>query len=352
MKSISLCMIVKNEEDVIDRCLSSIFKAVDEIIIVDTGSTDKTKEICKNYTDKIFDFKWCDDFSKARNFSFSLATCEYIMWLDADDVVPKNTLNEIIKLKNDMCADVYMLKYDIAFCNNQPTFSFYRERILKNNSNATWQGAVHECITPYGKVVSLPISIEHRKIKHTQSNRNYLIYKKVLKSRELSPREQYYYGRELFDHKKYNECIKVLRKFINSKLGWTENNIDACYLLSQCFNYLSDRKNELKYLFKTFEYDTPRANICCKIGDYYLNENKYNLSISWYLLSIKCEDVTNKGGFVENIYYNYYPYLQLCVCFYKLGDLKTAEFYNNKARKYLITETTENNKNFFNQFKK
>ena len=87
MKEISLCMIVKDEEKVIGRCLESVKDLVDEIIIVDTGSKDKTKEIVSKFTDKIYDFEWVNDFAKARNFSFSKATKDYILWLDADDVI-------------------------------------------------------------------------------------------------------------------------------------------------------------------------------------------------------------------------------------------------------------------------
>ena len=87
MKEISLCMIVRNEEEVIERCLKSICDLVDEIIIVDSGSTDKTKQIVSKYTDKIYDFEWVNDFAKARNYSFSKATKDYILWLDADDVI-------------------------------------------------------------------------------------------------------------------------------------------------------------------------------------------------------------------------------------------------------------------------
>ena len=81
MKEISLCMIIKNEEKTIARCLDSVKDLVDEIIIVDTGSTDKSKEIVSKYTDKVYDFEWVEDFAKARNFSFSKATKDYIMWL-------------------------------------------------------------------------------------------------------------------------------------------------------------------------------------------------------------------------------------------------------------------------------
>ena len=71
MVSISLCMIVKNEEQVLARCLDSVRGLMDEIIIVDTGSTDQTKAIAAKYTDKIYDFEWISDFAAARNFAFS-----------------------------------------------------------------------------------------------------------------------------------------------------------------------------------------------------------------------------------------------------------------------------------------
>lgn len=174
-------MIVKNEEQTIGRCLDSVKKIVDEIIIVDTGSSDNTKKILKNYNCKIFDFVWCDDFSKARNFSFSKATGDYIMWLDADDIVPKRTINRLLKIKDKLSADVYMLKYDIAFNGEKSTFSYYRERIIKNCENAIWRGVVHECIAPFGIIKKLDLSVEHHKIKATDPKRNLKIYENLKK---------------------------------------------------------------------------------------------------------------------------------------------------------------------------
>lgn len=87
MITISLCMIVKNEEEVLDRCLSSIADLMDEIIIVDTGSTDRTKEIARRYTSKIYDFTWTGNFADARNYSFSKASAQYIYCADADEVL-------------------------------------------------------------------------------------------------------------------------------------------------------------------------------------------------------------------------------------------------------------------------
>lgn len=87
MISISMCMIVKNEQDILARCLDSYAGTYDELIIVDTGSTDNTKEIAAHYTDKIYDFEWINDFSAARNFAFSKAGCDYIFSADADEVL-------------------------------------------------------------------------------------------------------------------------------------------------------------------------------------------------------------------------------------------------------------------------
>ena len=77
-------MIVKNEAAILSRCLDSVCDLMDEIIIVDTGSTDDTKAVAAKYTDRIYDFAWNNDFSAARNFSFSLANMDYIYAPDAD----------------------------------------------------------------------------------------------------------------------------------------------------------------------------------------------------------------------------------------------------------------------------
>ena len=106
MITISLCMIVKNEEAVLARCLDSVKEVVDEIVIVDTGSTDKTKEIAAQYTGLVYDFAWDDDFSAARNASFSRATKDFILWLDADDVLLPADRQMLGQLKQTLPCDI------------------------------------------------------------------------------------------------------------------------------------------------------------------------------------------------------------------------------------------------------
>lgn len=100
-KTVSLCMIVKNEENDLAKCLKSVKPIIDEMIVVDTGSADRTKELARIFGAKIFDYKWTDDFSDARNYSISRASGSWIFVLDADEVISsrdykafKNIINE------------------------------------------------------------------------------------------------------------------------------------------------------------------------------------------------------------------------------------------------------------------
>ena len=93
----SLCMIVKNEEAVLNRCLESMASAMDEIIIVDTGSTDATKKIAAAYTDQIYDFAWTGNFAEARNYAASKATGDYIYTADADEYLEPEELQKLLQ---------------------------------------------------------------------------------------------------------------------------------------------------------------------------------------------------------------------------------------------------------------
>ena len=106
MITISTCMIVKNEEALLARCLDCVRSFSDEIIIVDTGSTDRTKEIAARYTDHIYDFPWINDFAAARNFSFSKASMDYIYIADADEIIDSDNIRQIQDLKKLLLPEI------------------------------------------------------------------------------------------------------------------------------------------------------------------------------------------------------------------------------------------------------
>ncbi len=93
--TLAACLIVKNESKNLDRCLKSLVDICDEIVVVDTGSTDNTVEIAKKYGAKIGHFDWCQDFAAARNASLDLATTHWVLWIDADEELDSNSLNAV-----------------------------------------------------------------------------------------------------------------------------------------------------------------------------------------------------------------------------------------------------------------
>ena len=349
--TLGLCMIVKNEQEILDRCLISTSNIFDEIIIVDTGSSDNTVNIAKNYTDKIYHFNWIDDFSKARNYAFDLSTTDYIMWLDADDVLPEDTKEELIKLKNKLDSDIniYMLKYNISFDSmNKPTFSYYRERIIKNNKLNKWTDRVHEYIPLTGNLSYTDIAINHISNKTIKSFRNIDIYEDMKKKKEIfSSRNLYYYARELYEHEKYTESIKTFNELLKQKDVWIEDVIDSCILLSHCYYFIGDIEMQLEYLLKTFSYTIPRKKVCCLIGNWFFNNNKYNEAIFWYETSLIIKDSKNYG-FYESDYEYFIPYLNLSVTYFKIGDKINAKKYHELSKKIKPNnELILTNENYF-----
>jgi len=143
-RSVSLCMIVKDEEKDLGRCLESVKDIVDEIIIVDTGSTDKTIEIAKQFNAKIDYFKWQQNFADARNKSLSLATKEWVMVLDADEYLRQEDKTKLIEALNDFAHPGYMVKtLNMTGDNRQDYVTSLVKRIFKNKM-FVYQGAIHE----------------------------------------------------------------------------------------------------------------------------------------------------------------------------------------------------------------
>ncbi len=336
MKKLSLCMIVKDEEKTLARALENVHLFADEIIIVDTGSTDKTKEIAGRFSKNVYDFKWVGDFSKARNFSFDKASSPYIMWLDADDIIPLSTAQNIATWKEDdsqpdvvMCP--YVANYDEEF---NPIFEYLRERIVKNTKVLRWHDRVHEVIVPCGNVVTMKdIKIFHGKKESKSSSRNLLIYKQMIEEGEkLSPRGMFYYARELYFNNLIDEAIHEFSRFLSSGQGWRENNIEACLDLAKCYCIKEKYLNALTSLFGTFIYDLPRSEVLYEIGNVYSIMQDYNHAIYWYKLALESKPELESGGFVNIETSSFLPALALCVCYDKLGDKINAYHFHLIAK--------------------
>ena len=335
MPTISLCMIVKNEEMHLVRCLDSVADLVEEIIIVDTGSTDRTVEIASHYTEKIYAYSWKDDFADARNESFSKASMDYCMWMDADDILEETEKENFLQLKQTLPpdTDIVMMRYNTSFDEaGRPSFSYFRERWIRNCERYRWTGAVHEVIVPNGKVIYSDIAISHKKMNAGDSDRNLRIYRKMIaEGKHLEPRQQYYYGRELYYHKQYEEAVSVLEQFLRMEEGWIENKIEACSVCADCYDQLGQEQAALNVLLRSMSFDLPRAELCCDIGKFFLKQGNYHNAIYWYKTALNTQKNEYSGGFVLPDCYDYIPLLQLCVCYDKLGDRQQAKEYNERA---------------------
>jgi glycosyltransferase involved in cell wall biosynthesis len=336
--TISVCLIVRNEENTIASCLDSVKGISDEIVIVDTGSTDRTKEIVEKYTDRIFDFTWIDDFAAARNFAFSQATMEYILWLDADDIFATSDREEFLKLKKnlDPLVDVVNMPYLYAFDQfGAVTLSFRRNRLVKREKNFRWIGAVHEYLEVSGHVLSSYICVTHKRIANNNSDRNLKIYEKRKNNgEEFSPRDLYYYANELFDHQLYEQAIEYYQEFLKTGQGWVEDNISACGKLADCYEKLENKDKQFEYIFKSFEYATPRAEFCCRLGFHFLSAKQYEHGVFWYKLATQLEKPYGSWGQMTEACWTWLPHLQLCVCYDRIGKYELAYAHNEIARKY------------------
>jgi hypothetical protein len=226
-----------------------------------------------------------------------------------------------------------MMKYHTSFdTQGNPTFSYFRERLIKNFKGYLWESPIHEAITPYGNIIYSDIGISHHKLHPSDPDRNLRIFEKmVAEGKTLDPRQQFYYARELYYHNRIEDAVKILTIFLDSKKGWIENNIEACKQLSYCYYKLDLEDLALQALFRSFAFDIPRAEICCDIGKHFLDRNQINSAIFWYKSALSKERKDISGGFVLPDCYDYIPNLQLCICYDKLGKPETASFYNEEA---------------------
>ncbi|WP_082389441.1 glycosyltransferase [Lysinibacillus sp. ZYM-1] len=350
MVSISLCMIVKNEEAVIGRCLESVKDLVDEINIVDTGSSDSTKQIVAQYTDRIFDFEWIHHFAAARNFSFQQATKEYILWLDADDVFLEEDQEKFRALKNSLLPsfDAVSMNYNLSFDSEGNVDALIRRnRLVRKDKNFQWIGAVHEYLEVGGKLMDSDIAVSHLPLSHDHS-RNITIYKQLIESGEtLSPRDTFYFANELLDHGQFEEAIYYYELFLTSKQGWVEDNIRACFKLADCYSNLSEKENNFIAVLKSFEYDVPRPEACCRLGYHFMEQYKNYEAIFWYEQALIIKQNPN-APFQNKSFSTWLPHLQLCVLFDRLQQHQLANAHNELASSFIPNDAKIlHNKKYF-----
>ena len=353
---VSLCMIVKNEEKYLPKCLNSIKDIVDEIIIVDTGSTDRTVEIAKSFNAKVYHFQWNDNFSQARNESLKYATKDWILILDGDDeLFPEDQENfkELVTNKLDENG-IYFFEtlnyYGNSIDDNFITVNL-NPRLFKNNHGTHYEGEIHnQLVHSENKynVIYKAVKIHHygymnNSIKSkNKRNRNITLLNKQIKSNpndsfahfnlgteyaalddEKTALMHYYKSYENFDPYNGYSFLLILRiavlnhklkdydtalKFINVGIEHYPKFTDLYFLKALIFKDMNIPILQIKALEKCIELGEAPSELKCfygvgtfkayyELGNAYMKLKDYDAAYNYYIKSMK-----SKVDFIEPVY--------------------------------------------------
>ncbi|MBI1936194.1 glycosyltransferase [Candidatus Woesearchaeota archaeon] len=299
-RTISLCMITKNEERYLGQCLNSVKEIIDEIIIADTGSTDKTKEIAKNFNAKIFDFKWSDDFSAARNESLRHATKDWILVLDADEVIEKNDLDKIKKLAENpedfagfqLEQRSYINNFFEGAVKNDSEFELVKEypfyishflvRLFKSSLGIRFRHRVHEIVEDYMKEKSLRYkktgvaihhfgSVKNPELVNEKAEQYSNIILKQLEEEPDNPRYNYQAGRMYVGGDDFDKALKYFKKTAkmnpNYKLIFSE--------IAKVYLQIDNKNKAVEYFKKSIKHNPYNPSPANNLAVVYMSMGKF-----------------------------------------------------------------------------
>lgn len=343
MGLLSLCMIVRDEEATLGRCLTSVAGVFDEVVVVDTGSADNTREVAAELGARVVDFAWVDDFAAARNASFAQATSDYLMWLDADDVLLPEDRVKLLNLKRtlDPQIDAVSMPYFTAFDDaGNVVASNRRLRIVRRSKNFTWVGAVHEDLV-VGEVYTFldtDIVVTHRKPQGDSglSDRNLRILEKLMSSGQ-QPRsiDVLNYARELEMHRQFARAVPYYEQFLDAGEGDLDVRLFALHKLASCYYMTGQPQKEWECTLRSLEMDVPRPEFSCRLGERFLVRNQFSQAAFWYELALSSQGTPNKWSIDSPPFRTWLPHKQLGLCYYQLGDYQRSLHHNQKAQTYL-----------------
>lgn len=374
---ISVCIITKNEQENIERCLKSLMPYEMEIIVVDTGSTDNTKDIVQRYTDKVFDFEWCDDFAAAKNFAISKTSNDYIIMLDSDEYIDKFEESELIRTIGNNSDKAGRIQIKNVFKKTDPCKES-REWVSRifNKKSYHYEGRIHEQIVRYdGKeydTFQAPITIIHtgydltEKEKKAKAKRNISLLEKeldrliklfcknnrlniceidgielvdhifendsalslILQKDEYLPYILYQLGKGYYmamDYPRACDCFSCALSFdLNPKLEYVTDAVETYgYALVN-----ADRADEALMFENIYNEFGNTADFQFLMGIIYMNNERFDDAVSEFLKATKHKECRNVGS---NSYLAYYNIGVIYEC---LGDVDKAISYYRRCGNY------------------
>lgn len=332
-ETITLSMIVKNEAGYLKGALDSAAGQVDEIVIVDTGSTDGTLDIARQYTDRVYRYSWDDDFSAARNFAVENATGEWVLSLDADEELVAGTgdLKSLVARDQRLEAHLIPLHYPVAGSTGEYNH-FLVLRLFRNNGRFRFRGRIHEQVAvPENGLVGIaegPV-ISHKRLPAGERNRkrgrNLAFLKKACSEDPQNPFLQYYLGVEWLGLGRPGRALPCFRK------AYQELSDDHLLFRSPALRYLIISLKVLEQLDEGIALSREASLRYPDYTDiYYLGgilfekKRDYLSAVEWFNRALRCgtppslySHMNGTGSFLANYHLGY--------CNEMLGRAKEAK---------------------------
>lgn len=342
-KTVSLCMIVKNEEKHLARCLDSVKELVDEMIVIDTGSEDKTVEIAKDFGAKVDYYSWDNNFSNARNYSLQQASGDWILLMDADDEFHKEDYDKFIELINTSTKDGHYFK-TLSFAGEKKGNDVVLNlnlRLLRNNRKYHFIGAIHEQITRSdGTMDYKDFSTEDIRIFHygyltdvalekNKRRRNISIIEEELKKDPQNSFHLFNLGNEYFalgDREKALELYDSAYRNFDYKVGFSSKLVIKRIM---CLDEMGQYGRALEAIEEGLKVYPNFTDLEFERGWIHFKNKRYTLAIDSFKKCIELGKPPMQLEFLEGCG-TYRPYEALGEIYFQLEDYhKAFECYEN-----------------------
>ena len=342
MIPISVCIIAKNEEERIEKCLAPLMTYDFEIIVVDTGSTDRTKELALKYTKNVYDFEWINDFSAARNFSLKKASHNYVLVLDCDEYLTDIDLEGVYKAVEQHPQGVGRLLRNNYYDTNGKRTNFPdRVERLFHKRHYYYKSSIHEQVTniktdsTYYDRYDIPLTVDHAgylggieaMIKKAERN-NELLFKEI----EQHPDDAYLYFQV---GQSYNAISDYENSYIYYKKAFElPINPEQPWLPVMVSNFISSMthtgraQEALEFITPRYDSFANNSTFFCSMGVIYLNVEQPLKAMMEFVKAIQCPNCSNEGT------NTYIPYYNMGLCNELLGNMEGAITFYRKSAAY------------------
>ncbi len=339
---LSVCIITKNEEQNIERCLKCLQPYDFEVVVVDTGSTDKTKEVVSQYTDCVYDFVWCNDFAAAKNFAISKASNEMVMVIDSDEYLEPLVVEKLYEIVQKHPDAVGRIHRKNVFTRNQQEQEFgeWINRIF-SKEKFHYEGRIHEQVVAIDgsdyEMYQTPVTILHSGYDLTEEERKAKTERNItLLLQELKRCEQgkqkpyllYQLGKSYYMARDYDQACQYFSEGLSFDL---EPKLEYVIDMVETYGYAlinAGRAQEAMFFENIYEEFGSSADFQFLMGLIYMNNACFDVAVEEFLKATMHSECRSKG---VNSYLAYYNVGVIYEC---LGNMSEAKAYYGKCGDY------------------